>query len=70
MAWGALRRELIEIACSNGVSDPEGMRDLLLASLSGGCVDDEAAFEERLRKIAKAQPPKDEKPKKPARRSS
>ena len=30
----ALRRELIEIACSNGVSDPETLRDLVLASLS------------------------------------
>ena len=30
----ALRRELIEIASSNGISDPETLRDLVLASLS------------------------------------
>jgi hypothetical protein len=29
-----LRRELIEIACFNGVSDPETLRDVLLARLS------------------------------------
>lgn len=29
----ALRRELIEIARFNGVSDPETLRDILLASL-------------------------------------
>ena len=29
-----LRRELIDIACSNGVSDPETMRDLVLTKLS------------------------------------
>jgi hypothetical protein len=29
-----LRRELIEIACSNGVSDAEALRDVLLAALS------------------------------------
>jgi hypothetical protein len=28
-----LRRELIEIACFNGVSDPESLRDILLARL-------------------------------------
>jgi len=28
-----LRTELIEIACSNGVSDPECLRDILLARL-------------------------------------
>jgi hypothetical protein len=28
-----LRRELIEIACFNGVSDPETLRDILLANL-------------------------------------
>jgi hypothetical protein len=28
-----LRRELIEIACFNGVSDPENLRDLLLDRL-------------------------------------
>ena len=28
-----LRRELIEIACFRGVSDPETMRDVLLARL-------------------------------------
>jgi hypothetical protein len=28
-----LRRELIEIACFNGVSDPEALRDILLARL-------------------------------------
>jgi len=28
-----LRRELIEIACFNGVSDPETLRDILLARL-------------------------------------
>jgi hypothetical protein len=28
-----LRRELIEIACFNGVSDPETLRDVLLARL-------------------------------------
>ena len=31
-----LRRELIEIAYSNGVSDPETLRDLVLAHLSDG----------------------------------
>jgi hypothetical protein len=36
----ALLRELIEIARSNGVSDPEAMRDLLLTSLSGICHED------------------------------
>ena len=30
-----LRRELIEIACSNGVNDAETLRDLILARLSG-----------------------------------
>jgi len=30
---GILRRELIEIACFNGVSDPEALRDILLARL-------------------------------------
>jgi hypothetical protein len=30
----ALRRELIEIASSNGISDPETLRNLVLASLS------------------------------------
>ena len=29
----ALRRELIEIACLNGVSDPETLKDILLASM-------------------------------------
>ena len=29
-----LRRKLIEIACFNGVSDPETLRDVLLARLS------------------------------------
>jgi hypothetical protein len=29
----ALRRELIEIACCNGISDAETMRDLVLAKL-------------------------------------
>ena len=29
-----LRRELIEIACSNGVSDAEALRDVLLGALS------------------------------------
>ena len=28
-----LRRELIEIACFNGVSDPESLRDILLTRL-------------------------------------
>jgi hypothetical protein len=28
-----LRRELIEIACCNGVSDPETLRDMLLSNL-------------------------------------
>ena len=28
-----LRRELIEIACFNGVNDPETLRDILLARL-------------------------------------
>ena len=28
-----LRRELMEIACFNGVSDPEALRDILLARL-------------------------------------
>jgi hypothetical protein len=28
-----LRRELIEIACFNGVSDPESLRDILLSRL-------------------------------------
>jgi hypothetical protein len=28
-----LRRELIEIACFNGVSDPETLRDILLTRL-------------------------------------
>jgi hypothetical protein len=32
----ALRRELIEIACSTAVSDPERLLDLVLARLSGG----------------------------------
>jgi hypothetical protein len=31
----ALRRELIEIACTNGVSDAESLRDLVLAKLLG-----------------------------------
>jgi hypothetical protein len=35
----ALRRELIEIACSSALSDPERLLDLLLARLSGGVVD-------------------------------
>jgi hypothetical protein len=30
----ALRRELIQIACSSGVSDPETLRDLVLTVLS------------------------------------
>ena len=30
----SLRRELIEIACFNGVSDPETLRDILLTRLS------------------------------------
>jgi hypothetical protein len=30
---GILHRELIEIACFNGVSDPEALRDMLLARL-------------------------------------
>jgi hypothetical protein len=29
-----LRRELIEIACFNGVSDPEALRDLVVTNLS------------------------------------
>jgi hypothetical protein len=29
-----LRRELIEIACFNGVSDPETLRDLVVTNLS------------------------------------
>jgi hypothetical protein len=29
-----LRRELLEIACFNGVSDPETLRELVLANLS------------------------------------
>ncbi len=32
----ALRRELIQIACSSGVSDPETLRDLVLTVLSDG----------------------------------
>jgi hypothetical protein len=28
-----LRRELIEIACCNGVSDPESLRDIILSRL-------------------------------------
>jgi hypothetical protein len=28
-----LRRELIEVACFNGVSDPESLRDILLTRL-------------------------------------
>jgi hypothetical protein len=39
----ALLRELIEIACADGISDPEAMRDLLLSGLSGGCDEDETA---------------------------
>jgi hypothetical protein len=35
----ALRRELIEIACSKAVSDPETLLDLLLARLCGEAVD-------------------------------
>ena len=31
-----LRRELIEIACFNGVSDPEILRDILLNSSAAG----------------------------------
>ena len=31
-----LRRELIEIAHFNGVSDPETLRDMVLSSLSPG----------------------------------
>jgi len=31
-----LRRELVEIACSNGVTDAETLRDVLLAALSVG----------------------------------
>ena len=30
-----LRRELIEIALINGVTDPETLRDILLTTLSG-----------------------------------
>ena len=30
-----LQRELIEIACFNGVSDPEALRDMLLARIRG-----------------------------------
>jgi hypothetical protein len=30
----ALRRELVEVACLNGVSDPETLRDLVLENLS------------------------------------
>ena len=33
-----LRRELIEIACLNGVSDPETLRDILLARLPPSAV--------------------------------
>jgi hypothetical protein len=29
-----LRRELIEIACFNGVNDPETLRDIVLTNLS------------------------------------
>jgi hypothetical protein len=39
----ALLRELIEIACDNGISDPGAMRDLLLSSPSGGCDEDGTA---------------------------
>ena len=35
----ALRRELIEIACSTAVSDPERLLDLVLTRLSGGAED-------------------------------
>jgi hypothetical protein len=35
----ALRCELIQIACSTAVSDPERLLDLVLARLSGGVVD-------------------------------
>ena len=35
----ALRRELIKIACSTAVSDPERLLDLVLARLSGREVD-------------------------------
>jgi len=38
----ALRRELIEIACSTAVSDHERLLDLVLARLSGGVVDPNA----------------------------
>jgi hypothetical protein len=34
-----LRRELIEIACFNGVSDPETLRDILLANLPPNATD-------------------------------
>ena len=30
----SLRRELIEVACFNGVSDPETLRDILLDSFA------------------------------------
>jgi hypothetical protein len=32
-----LRRELIEIVCFNGMSDPETLLDIVLASLSDRC---------------------------------
>jgi hypothetical protein len=35
-----------------------------------GCDEDEAAFDERLRKIAKAQPPKEDKPKRKPKKAS
>jgi hypothetical protein len=31
---GMLRRELIEIACFNGVSDPEALRDILIQRIA------------------------------------
>ena len=34
-----LRRELIEIACFNGVSDPESLRDILLTRLPSNTPD-------------------------------
>ena len=34
-----LRRELIEIACFKGVSDPETLRDILLANLPPNATD-------------------------------
>jgi hypothetical protein len=34
-----IRRELIKIACFNGVSDPETLRDILLANLPPNATD-------------------------------